>query len=94
MTYRQRELARHALGLPNKKRTTNRNHFFTAQDGKDYDDWCALFAEGSATRRDGPDSMFYLTWAGALGALGPGESISREDAARMAGAPRDTPNAN
>jgi len=79
----QRELARHALGLPNKKKESYRNHFCTGPGSTDFDDWEDLVAKGLATKRtNGPwggDHMFYLNLKGALMACGPKERLSRED---------------
>jgi hypothetical protein len=87
MTDSQKQLARHALGLPNKKHTSCRNHFCAGSGHTDWPDWMAMVAQGDAVRRTGPcwggDSMFYLTLQGALAAREPNEHISREDAAQM-----------
>ncbi len=84
MTPQQIELARHALGLPNKKHTTNRNYFCTGPGSKDFDAWEAMVAEGNAIRRIttqfGGDNLYYLTMKAALSVRGPKEHISREDA--------------
>lgn len=87
MTDKQRELARHALGLPNKKNISYRNHFCVGVGGDGYADWEEMVANGDAVKRtsnlwDG-DDMFYLTLKGALAARGPKEHISREDAEQM-----------
>ncbi len=83
----QREMARHALGLPNKKRTSYRNHYCIGPGGDGYEDWDDLAAKGLAIRRTGPDwggdDMFYLTLNAALAVREPGEHISREDAQQM-----------
>jgi hypothetical protein len=91
MTDRQRELARHALGLPNKKNTTYRNHFCIGPGGDGYEDWEDLVSKGLAlkcagahcNRPWGENDMFYLTLKGALMVREPKEHISREDAADM-----------
>ena len=87
MTDTQRELARHALGFPNKKNESYRNHFCTGPGSTDFEHWEDLVAKGLATKRtDGPwggDHMFYLTLKGALMVRGPKEHLSREDAEGM-----------
>lgn len=84
MTKRQRELARHALGLPNKKRMSYRNHFCIGLGGDGYEDWQDMVSKGLALRATsdlwGGDDMFYLTLKGALMAREANEHLSREDA--------------
>lgn len=80
MTPEQRDLARHALGLPNSKRKSYRNHFVTGAGSLDYDHWQAMVAAGDATRRDGNeltggDDLFRLTRQGAEAARNRGESL-------------------
>jgi hypothetical protein len=87
MTPVQLELARHALGFPNKKNMSYRNHFCIGPGGDGYEEWKDLVSKGLAVKRTGPnwggDSMFHLTLEGALMTRGPKEHISREDAERM-----------
>jgi len=87
MNDRQRELARHALGLPNKKNTSYRNHFCAGVDHFDYADWEVMVSQGYAIKRTVPycggDDMFHLTLSGALLARNPKEHLSREDTAQM-----------
>ncbi len=87
MTPSQRELARHALGLPNRKNTSYRNHFCAGPGHTDWENWQNMVAGGYAVRRDGPlwggDSMFHLTLKGALFAREPKEHLSREDTQMM-----------
>ena len=87
MTDKQRDLARHALGFPNKKHTSYRNHFCTGAGSDDYPHWEEMVAQGDAVKRSGPhwggDDMFYLTLKGALAARNPKEHLSREDAQNM-----------
>lgn len=87
MTARQVALARHALGLPNRKNTSYRNHFCAGPGHDDFADWEDMVAKGLAVKRtDGPwggDSMFYLTLEAALSVRLPKEHISREDAAQI-----------
>ena len=80
MTDRQRELARHALGLPNAKRTTYRNHFVTGEGSDDFADWMAMVVGGFAGRGrpsplTGGEDIFWLTTMGAMAALEPGETF-------------------
>jgi hypothetical protein len=85
MTPRQRELARHALGLPNKNRTSYRNQFCAGDGHQDAADWEAMVAAGFASKRDGAtipfggDHLFYLTDDGARMALEPREYLDSED---------------
>jgi hypothetical protein len=87
MTDEQRKLARHALGLPNKKNTSYRNRFCTGEGSTDFPHWEAMVAQEDATKRTGPhwggDNMYYLTLQGALAARDPKEHLSREDTAQM-----------
>lgn len=85
MTPKQIELARHALGLPNPKNTSYRNHFCTERNDAD---WAAMVVDGDAVMReslllDDDHVFFHLTLKGALAVRGPKEHISREDAEAM-----------
>lgn len=79
MTPRQRELARHALGLPNDRRRSYRNRFLA---GGLCEDWNAMTAAGLAEAGQ-PDDLgrtwFWLTRAGAEAALDRGEMLCPED---------------
>jgi len=84
MTPEQIELARHALGLPNERRTSYRNHFVCGPGHRDYLNWSAMLAEGNANMHSGSlitggDCYFFLTQAGAEAALKAGEFLSIED---------------
>src|SRR5690606_27160603 len=84
MTPEQRNLARHALGLPNKRRMSYRNHFVTGPGCSDYDRWMGMVERGHAKRRDasplsGGDPVFWLTGSGAKLALARGERLDPED---------------
>jgi len=85
MTDRQRELARHALGLPNKMRMSYRNRFVAGVGHDDYADWAQMVTDGDAEMRDGStlpyagDSLFWLTDSGARKALNPREKLDTED---------------
>jgi hypothetical protein len=87
VTEKQRELARHALGLPNKEKTTYRNHFCIGKGGDGYEDWEDLVKQGFATMAPGGKGwggdFFYLTFEGAKAVLLPNERIGREDAEKM-----------
>lgn len=78
MTPTQRELARHALGLPNKMRKSYRNRFVAGAGHGDYGDWTQMAADGNAEMRVG-DSLFWLTEQGARQALDQGEVLDEED---------------
>jgi hypothetical protein len=85
MTPRQRDLARYALGLPNKMRMSYRNRFVAGVGHDDYGDWAQMVAEGNAEMRDGKslpyagDSLFWLTESGARQVLNPREKLDPED---------------
>ena len=84
MTPVQRDLARHALGLPNKRNRSYRNHFVTGEGCDDHKHWLELVSVGFAKRRKGSaltggDDLFLLTKTGATDALAPGESLDPED---------------
>lgn len=69
MTDNQRALARHALGLPNRRRTSYRNHFIAGEGHEDYADWLALVADGHAVMGErsaltGGDDIFFVTDSG------------------------------
>lgn len=83
MNEKQKELARHALGLPNDKHTSYRNRFCIGAGGDGYAEWMEMVEKGWATRRLGPNwggsDMFYLTLEGAKLALDRREHLARED---------------
>lgn len=82
-------MARHALGLPNKQRTTYRNHFCIGPAGDGYAEWEQLVSQKLAVKQTsksklwGENDMFHLTLAGAKEVLESNEHISKEDAAMM-----------
>lgn len=82
MDAKQKELARHALGLPSKSKRSYRNHFVI---GEDDPDWMEMVAMGWATMRKaatlpfGGSACFYLTEAGARLALNRREKLDPED---------------
>lgn len=94
MTFEQKELARHALGLPNKKRTSYRNHFVTGPGTEDYEPWMQMVMDGNANHRNatqmgwvtGNMDLFWLTRRGAELALGPNEDLDPEDFPQAKGA--------
>ena len=84
MNPKQRDLARHALGLDGRCRTSYRNHFVTRAGSDDHDIWMAMVAAGWATRRRGSEltggaDIFRLTSAGATAALIGDERLDAED---------------
>lgn len=84
MTPHQRKLARHALGLPNSRRKSYRNHFVASEGHDDFQCWMAMRSAGFAKHRKGNsitggDDVFWLTLAGALAALEPRESLDLDD---------------
>ncbi len=84
MTPEQIELARHALGLPNKTLQSYRNHFVAGEGHSDHTDWCAMVEAGHARSRPGSqltggDPVFWLTREGAELALKKGERLDPED---------------
>jgi hypothetical protein len=80
---REIELARHALGLPNKRRCSYRNYFVAGPGHIDYEHWQWMVFAGNATVRRrlplGGDHCFYLTDNGAIPALRSGEWLDPED---------------
>jgi hypothetical protein len=84
MTPEQIELARHALGLPNKRRQSYRNHFVAGEGHADYIAWCDMVEHGFARGKKGSpltggDPVFWLTPAGASLALRQRERLDPED---------------
>jgi hypothetical protein len=82
MTPAQRELARHALGLPNKQKRSYRNRYFARAGTETFLEWTLLEQAGfaiSCASRSPLYRSFWLTRAGAEMALDPGESLDDED---------------
>lgn len=85
MSPREIELARHALGLPNKARMSYRNRFVAGVGHEDYATWVQMVADGNAKVRYGAslpyggDSLFWLTREGAEQALLKVEHLDPED---------------
>lgn len=89
MTPAQRDLARHALGLPNVSRKSYRNRFVAPAESEDGKAWTDLVVQGLARRRDGTElsggmDMFWLTREGAEAALLPREKLCSEDFPQVA----------
>lgn len=84
LTPEQRDLARHALGLPNRRCTSYRNRFVTGPGSLDFSAWEAMVAFGAAKHRPGTiltggNDLFWLTRDGAEAALERGERLDPED---------------
>ncbi|QCP88280.1 hypothetical protein EYE35_21165 [Cereibacter sphaeroides] len=84
MSQHQIKLARHALGLPNRRKQSYRNHFVTGPGAPDYEAWEAMVADGLAKKfpasaLSGGDPVFILTPRGATAALDRGERLDPED---------------
>jgi hypothetical protein len=84
MNEQQIALARHALGLPNNRKRSYRNHFVCGPGHTDYENWQQMVANQEAKRRigsslSGGDDVFWLTCKGALLALHAGEKLDPED---------------
>lgn len=87
MSERQRDLARHALGLKNGRGRwpkSYRNHFVASEGHTDWPDWMLLQLAGLAKRRgggplSGGDEVFWLTSEGAEMALNKNERLNTED---------------
>lgn len=77
MNKRQRRLARHALGLPNRHRLSYRNRFIAGSGHYDYLDWMAMVRGGYALFC--ADDLFWLTEKGAVESLNANECASAED---------------
>lgn len=78
------ELARHALGLPNKRGQSYRNRFLCSAPGANFRAWSAMVGDGDATmaqrvKEFGGSTWFHLTQQGAEKALLPGETLCPED---------------
>jgi len=85
MNPEQISLARHALGLSSRTRTSYRNRFVTGAGSVDYQPWLDMVEAGHAIRIDGAklpfggNDLFCLTPAGAKLALEPGDQLDSED---------------
>ena len=82
MNQEQRELARHALGLPNEQKRSYRNRFYATVGSGEEARWIGLCAQGMALRApcSSPTLIFFcLTREGAESALAEGEKLDPED---------------
>ncbi len=84
LTPRQRELARHALGLNGERKSSYRNRFVAGPGHDDHPEWMRLCRKGAAERRTaravlGGSDLFWLTRQGAEAALNAGETLDPED---------------
>lgn len=84
MTPDQIELARHALGLPNREKRSYRNRFVAGEGHADFRAWEGMVAAGDAEKRKWsalpPTEFLYrMTPQGASKALQKGERLCPED---------------
>jgi hypothetical protein len=80
MSPKQRELARHALGLPNERGQSYRNRYYAGPGHHAYEHWRAMIEAGDADRQArGASDLFWLTDKGARAALDKGERLCPED---------------
>lgn len=89
MTSRQRALARHALGLPNRDRRAYRNFYVCSPGNPAFSEWTVMVEDGLAfvdmQPRDLPRHhrselrVFWLTPAAAESVLEAGEHLDPED---------------
>lgn len=82
MTPEQLDMARHALGLPNRARRSYRNRYFANKDGAGDRVWKDMVANGEAeaVRNDSAvTNRYQLTSKGALAVLREGERLCQED---------------
>lgn len=89
ITTLQREMMRHALGLPNRDNLSYRNHFCIGKGGDGYEAWEDLVQKGLAIQQKsnmcGGDDLFHLKIEGALMVREPKEHLSTEDSRIMRG---------
>jgi len=85
LTPRERELARHALGLDGQRKRSYRNYYVVGT-GDDHAAWLGMVERGIARKKHklgspiyGGSDCFYLTRSGAEAALEPGESLDEEE---------------
>lgn len=87
LTPRERELARHALGLPNERRQSSRNRFYAPVGSEQNEMLSRLVPQGLCECRRSvvirprrvKHDFFTLTRAGAEAALEAGETLDEED---------------
>lgn len=81
----EKKLCRHALGLPNAKKKSYRNHFVTSKGGRDAEVFEVMHDKGLVLRQAnnkllGSGDVFYrLTRAAAAACLEPGERLDQTD---------------
>lgn len=80
MTPEERAVARHALGLPNDRRVSYRNHFVAEEGTADFDLWRTMVERGLARQHRGSvltggAPLFMLTRAGGDRAIDQGEGL-------------------
>lgn len=84
-TERQKELLRHALGLPSPSKRSFRNRFVAGKKHASYADWQNMVVNGLATKQEGKSlpfggsDCFYASYRGAQTALKKGETLCPED---------------
>lgn len=72
----QKQLARHALGLPNTSRTSYRRYFISPVGTDSHTEWTLMVLAGDATKPNSPRSdLFLVTRQGAEAVLLPGEQL-------------------
>lgn len=82
MTPEQLDMARHALGLPNRQRRSYRNRYFANKDGAGDRAWQGMVANGEAEHlrtKSAVTHRYALTPKGARAALREGERLCQED---------------
>lgn len=84
LTSRQRDLARHALGLNGQRKQSYRNRFVADPGHDDHPEWMKLCRKGAAGMRTahamlGRSDLFWLTRQGAEAAMNAGETLDPED---------------
>ena len=80
MTKTQRNLARHALGLPNRQRRSYRNRYAASPQTDENRQWLFMVVAGWAELEQSAQLMHYrLTPEGARLALNSGDKLDPED---------------
>lgn len=82
LTPRERELARHALGLDGRRKRSYRNRFVCGQEADNYATWRGMERRGLAESwlpKGQTMVWFRVTRAGALAALEDDETLDEED---------------
>ena len=73
---------RHALGLPNDRRRSYRNHYMAGVGGPTHSEWMSMIETGAAEMGCygfAARNLFHLSRAGAEAALAHGETLDLED---------------